>query len=394
MTARMLRAFSTAARRPVRAGEVSPERAVPASIVQPPYAANYGMSQLKPFIPILDKAQQQKLRDACALARDILQFTEPLVQPGQTTDEIDRLVHEEILRHKAYPSPLRYGGFPKSLCSSVNEIVVHGIPDSRELQDGDIVNIDISVFLNGFHGDTSQTFLVGDVDDAGRELVQVTNDALLGAIDQCCKPHTRFSTIGAFVHNLVEERGFDVIREYTGHGIGQEFHCLPYIIHNRNSERGTMLPGMAFTVEPAVCEGSPEVRGASCLSTGVALILSLPADHALGRRLDCGDGGRQPMCAGRAHSAHHGQRRRDSHVTICQPQKREPLATHNGQRVKRSMQLTSYKVLGVGLGKNGTWSFVSNGARSGSSNSDFPSLEVAERLRFQSFEAILSHARL
>lgn len=341
MTTRMLRvsrAFSSAARQPVRAGHVSPERAVPTSIARPPYFANYGMSQLKPFIPILDKTQQQKLRDACALARDILQFAEPLAKPGTTTDEIDRRVHEEILRRQAYPSPLRYGAFPKSLCSSVNEIVVHGIPDSRELQDGDIVNIDISVYLNGFHGDTSQTFLVGDVDDAGRELVQVTNDALMGAIEHCCKPHTRFTAIGAFVHNLVEERGFDVIREYTGHGIGQEFHCLPYIIHNRNSERGTMLPGMAFTVEPAVCEGSPEVRGVGCWCiNGVILILLSMAvvDHALGRRLDGGHRGRQAVRAGRAHSAHHGQRRGNSHVE-------GPIAMHNDQRDQRSVQqLTS-----------------------------------------------------
>lgn len=125
----MRRFFSSAARAPVRAGKVSPRREVPAHIAHPPYAANGGMSHLKPFIPILDKTQQQKLRTACAVARDILAFSEPLVQVGVTTDEIDRIVHEEILRRNAYPSPLNYGGFPKSLCSSVNEIVVHGIPD-------------------------------------------------------------------------------------------------------------------------------------------------------------------------------------------------------------------------------------------------------------------------
>lgn len=123
------RFFSSSTRAPVRAGKVSPRREVPAHIARPPYAANGGMSHLKPFIPILDKAQQQKLRTACAVARDILAFSEPLVQVGVTTDDIDRIVHEEILRLNAYPSPLNYGGFPKSLCSSVNEIVVHGIPD-------------------------------------------------------------------------------------------------------------------------------------------------------------------------------------------------------------------------------------------------------------------------
>lgn len=255
------RFFSSAARAPVRAGTVSPRRTVPAHIARPPYAASGGMSRLKPFIPILDTAQQQRLRAACALARDILSFAQPLVQVGATTDEIDRLVHDEIVRRGAYPSPLNYGGFPKSLCTSVNEVVVHGIPDSRPLEDGDIVNVDISVFLDGYHGDTSQTFLVGDsVDGVGKRLVEVTNQALVGAIRECCKPRNRFSTIGAFVQDLVEREGFQVNRDYTGHGIGQEFHSLPFILHHRNGEPGHMLPGMAFTVEPAVCEGSPEVR--------------------------------------------------------------------------------------------------------------------------------------
>ncbi|KAF1329696.1 Methionine aminopeptidase, type i, partial [Globisporangium splendens] len=256
----LLKRLFSSARAPVRAGQVSPRRAVPSHIAHPPYAANGGMSNLKPFIPILDKAQQQKLRTACALARDILAFSKPLVQPGVTTDEIDRIVHEEILRCNAYPSPLNYGGFPKSLCSSVNEIVVHGIPDSRELKDGDIVNIDISVFVDGFHGDTSQTFLVGEnVDETGKRLVEVTNKALMGAIEECCKPRNRFSAIGAFIQELVESEGFSVNREYTGHGIGQEFHSLPFILHHQNGEPGYMLPGMAFTVEPAVCEGKPDI---------------------------------------------------------------------------------------------------------------------------------------
>ncbi|GMF21895.1 unnamed protein product [Phytophthora lilii] len=218
------------------------------------------MSGLKPFIPVLDAEQQLRLRAACALARDVRDFAGPLCQAGATTDEIDRLVHEEIVRRGAYPSPLNYGGFPKALCSSVNEIVVHGIPDSRPLQAGDIVNIDISVFLDGFHGDTSQTFLVGDVDDAGKHLVDVTNQALMGSIQSCCKPLSRFASIGDFVQRLADKEGLGVVREYTGHGIGKEFHCLPFILHHRNGETGKMLPGMAFTVEPALTEGSPEVR--------------------------------------------------------------------------------------------------------------------------------------
>ncbi|KAJ0404510.1 hypothetical protein ATCC90586_007767 [Pythium insidiosum] len=253
------RSVSSHARRPVLAGELSPRRAVPSHIALPPYAANGQMSNLRPFIPILNKPQQERLRRACQLAKEVLQFAKQHVVVGQTTDEIDRLVHEEVIRHGAYPSPLNYGGFPKSLCSSVNEIVVHGIPDSRTLEDGDIVNIDISVYLDGFHGDTSQTYLVGNVDEAGRKLVEITNEALMGSIEHCCKPKSRFSSIGDFIHELCDARGYGVVREYTGHGIGQEFHSLPFILHHRNREAGQMLPGMAFTVEPAICEGSPEI---------------------------------------------------------------------------------------------------------------------------------------
>lgn len=256
----MRRFFGRFAGRPrVVAGHQTPSRAVPADIVRPPYAASGGMSDLKPFIPILDAEQQQKLRAACALAGDIREFAKPLCQPGATTEDIDRLVHEEIVRRGAYPSPLNYGGFPKALCSSVNEIVVHGIPDSRPLEDGDIVNIDISVFLDGFHGDTSQTFLVGEVDEAGQHLVDITKQALMGSIEACCKPLNRFATIGDFVQKLADKEELGVVREYTGHGIGKEFHCLPFILHHRNGEPGKMLPGMAFTVEPALTEGSPKI---------------------------------------------------------------------------------------------------------------------------------------
>ncbi|KAE9138952.1 hypothetical protein PF010_g757 [Phytophthora fragariae] len=256
----MRRFFSRFADRPrVVAGHQTPSRSVPSGIARPPYAATGGMSELKPFIPVLDAEQQLRLRAACALAGDIREFARPLCQAGATTEDIDRLVHEEIVRRGAYPSPLRYGGFPKALCSSVNEVVVHGIPDSRPLQDGDLVNIDVSVFLGGFHGDTSQTFLVGDVDDAGRHLVDVTNKALTGAIELFCKPLNRFAAIGHFVQTLADKEGLGVVREYTGHGIGKEFHCLSFILHHRNGEPGKMLPGMAFTVEPALTEGSPEI---------------------------------------------------------------------------------------------------------------------------------------
>uniref|UniRef100_A0AAV1VC98 Methionine aminopeptidase n=1 Tax=Peronospora matthiolae TaxID=2874970 RepID=A0AAV1VC98_9STRA len=255
----MRRSFFSSSRPRVTPGRQTPSRSVPAHISRPSYAASGCMSDAPPFIPLLDAEQQTRLRAACALAGAIREFARPLCQPGATTDDIDRLVHEEIVRYGAYPSPLHYGGFPKSLCSSVNEIVVHGIPDTRRLVDGDLVNIDISVFLHGFHGDTSQTFLVGDVDDKGQHLVTVTNRALEGAIQHGCKPRNRFSAIGDYVHALADAEALGVVQEYTGHGIGEEFHCLPYVLHHRNDEPGTMQPGMAFTIEPALTEGSPEV---------------------------------------------------------------------------------------------------------------------------------------
>ncbi len=130
---------------------------------------------------------------------------------------------------------------------------------SRVLEDGDIVNIDISVYLDGFHGDTSQTFLVGNVDDQGKQLIEVTNEALLTSIEKCCYPKSRFASIGDHIQTLCDSKGYSVNQEYTGHGIGKEFHSLPFILHYRNHESGQMLPGMAFTIEPAVCEKSAEV---------------------------------------------------------------------------------------------------------------------------------------
>ncbi|RHY25618.1 hypothetical protein DYB32_009742 [Aphanomyces invadans] len=217
------------------------------------------MPPFPPFIPILDNDDQLRLREACALARDIVQFAGSLVEVGRTTDDIDRVVHEEICRRGAYPSPLLYGGFPKSICTSVNEIVVHGIPDSRPLEDGDLVNIDVSVFLNGFHGDTSYTYQVGSVDAAGQALIAATKRALDESIS-VCKAGVPFHAIGAKVHEVATSTSHGIIHEFCGHGIGRTFHALPLILHFPNAELGEMLPGMAFTIEPALCEGQNEVR--------------------------------------------------------------------------------------------------------------------------------------
>ncbi|KAF0687369.1 Aste57867_20892 [Aphanomyces stellatus] len=252
------RCMSGSARREVEKGVVSPVLKVPATIVRPPYAASGEMPPFPSFIPILDNDDQKRLQESCALARDIVQFAGTLVEVGRTTDDIDRVVHEEIIRRGAYPSPLNYGGFPKAICTSVNEIVVHGIPDSRALEDGDLVNIDVSVYLNGFHGDTSFTYPVGTVDAAGQKLIATTQRALDDAI-AICKPGVSFRSIGARIHEVASAEGFGIVHEFCGHGIGKSFHALPLILHFPNTERGEMLPGMAFTIEPALCEGDNEI---------------------------------------------------------------------------------------------------------------------------------------
>lgn len=149
---------------------------------------------------------------------------------GITTDEIDSFVHENIIAAKAYPSPLRYAGFPKSICTSVNNVACHGIPDDRPLQDGDIVNVDVTVFLNGFHGDCSKTFLVGNVDERGIYLVKKTEECLLGCIS-LCKPNEDFNKIGNYVHAFCKEFGLNSIPAFIGHGIGSYFHGPPEILH-------------------------------------------------------------------------------------------------------------------------------------------------------------------
>ncbi|KAI0638630.1 methionine aminopeptidase [Trametes polyzona] len=204
---------------------------------------------------ITDKEDLQKLRTAARLAADVLNFAGSLVQVGRTTDAIDAAVHELVLACGAYPSPLRYKGFPKACCTSVNNVITHGIPDDRPLQDGDIVNVDITVYLDGFHGDTSRTFLVGDVDEKGRELVSVTEAALEAGI-AACGPGRPFKAIGRAIHDLLRGKDFCVSPQFSGHGIGREFHRQPWILHHLNDEPGEMVPGDCFTIEPAIIQGT------------------------------------------------------------------------------------------------------------------------------------------
>ncbi|XP_064018858.1 methionine aminopeptidase 1D, mitochondrial isoform X2 [Pogoniulus pusillus] len=183
----------------------------------------------------------------------------PVPKVGMTTEEIDSIVHHEIIRQNAYPSPLGYGGFPKSVCTSVNNVVCHGIPDGRPLQDGDIINIDVTVYYNGYHGDTSETFLVGNVDKSGQKLVEVARKCRDEAI-AACRPGAPFSVIGNTISSVAQRGGFQVCPFFIGHGIGSYFHGHPEVWHHANDSDLLMEEGMAFTVEPIIMEGSPEFK--------------------------------------------------------------------------------------------------------------------------------------
>lgn len=196
-----------------------------------------------------------KMRAAGNLAARVLDFAGSLVRPGITTDEIDRAVHSMIVNAGAYPSPLNYGGFPKSVCTSVNECICHGIPDSRVLQEGDILNIDVTVYLHGYHGDTSRMFTVGQVSEAAKRLCKATTEALMAGID-VCGPGVRFSAIGNAIQNVADKYKYSLCKSFVGHGVGTVFHAYPHILHHRNNEPGVMEPGMTFTIEPMLCEGS------------------------------------------------------------------------------------------------------------------------------------------
>ncbi|RMG96561.1 MAG: type I methionyl aminopeptidase [Deltaproteobacteria bacterium] len=201
------------------------------------------------------------MRATCRLAAQVLEFIRPYVVPGVTTGRLDELCHEFILDHGAYPAPLNYKGFPRSICTSVNDEVCHGIPGDRVLREGDIVNIDITTILDGYHGDTSDMFFVGEVSDEARKLVEVTREAMWRGI-RAVRPGARIGDIGAAIFEFAHgQHGYGVVEAYCGHGIGREFHMPPQISHVGQRGRGRRLkPGMTFTIEPMINVGSPDCR--------------------------------------------------------------------------------------------------------------------------------------
>jgi methionyl aminopeptidase len=212
-------------------------------------------------VTIKTSTEIEKMRVAGQLAAQVLDMIEPYVQPGMTTDELDRICHDYIVHiQKAIPAPLNYRGFPKSICTSVNHQVCHGIPANKTLKKGDILNIDITVIKDGFHGDTSSMFHVGEPSILARRLVDVTRQALLVGIAQVA-PGARLGDIGHAIQSFVEAHHYSVVREYCGHGIGREFHEDPQVLHYGSPHSGLELwPGMCFTVEPMVNAGKRHVK--------------------------------------------------------------------------------------------------------------------------------------
>jgi methionyl aminopeptidase len=243
-------------------GRISPRRAVPGSIPRPEYVdrpapARYTGPEVK------DAETIERMRVAGRLAAQALVEVSKQIAPGVSTDELDRVGHEFLLDNQAYPSTLGYKGFPKSLCTSLNEVVCHGIPDSTVLVDGDIVNIDITAFLTidglGVHGDTDATYLVGDVDEESRLLVERTHEATLRGI-KAIKPGRQINVIGRVIEAYAKRFDYGVIREFTGHGIGTAFHSGLVVPHYDAAPNfDTVIePGMTFTVEPMLTLGTHE----------------------------------------------------------------------------------------------------------------------------------------
>lgn len=236
--------------------KVSPIQSVPNHIIRPSYVGSNSTPLVGKDPEIHDATGVHYMRDASRLAASALEYAGTFVKPGTTTDEIDKAVHKMITSAGAYPSPLGYKGFPKSICTSVNECAFHGIPDFRPLEDGDIINIDVTVFLNGYHADTSKTFLCGNVDDIARQLVKVTEECLLRAI-AVCGPGVEIKELGKAIIGHAGRYGYGVDKNYCGHGVGKHFHSAP-VIHFYDDQPGCMMVGQTFALEPLLTLGDTD----------------------------------------------------------------------------------------------------------------------------------------
>jgi methionyl aminopeptidase len=240
----------------VQKGRVSPMRAVPDHIIRPPYAGTGSPTAPRSRSCVKTAEEIDRMRVAGRLAREVLDTVLGAVRPGMTTEELDIIAHEATVARDAYPSPLNYHGFPKSLCTSVNEVICHGIPDDRVLSDGDIINCDVTIYFDGMHGDCSETVFVGRSDAQSRKLVQTTYDCLIAGIG-AVTVGARLNDIGKAITALAHQGGFSVVRDFAGHGIGAQFHMEPQILHYREVRmRQRVETGMTFTIEPMINVGT------------------------------------------------------------------------------------------------------------------------------------------
>lgn len=244
-------------RAPLKPGVQTPRRQVPADIVRPEYV---GKPAPQPFTGshVKDSETIERIRRASRLAADSLVEAGKHVAPGVTTDFLDKVVHDYICDHGAYPSTLGYRGFWKSCCTSINEVICHGIPDSTVVEDGDIVNVDITAYLDGVHGDNNATFLAGEVSQDAQLLVERTYEATMRGI-KAVAPGRELNVIGRVIESYAKRFGYGVVRDFTGHGIGESFHSGLHVLHYDSPKQKTVMePGMTFTIEPMINMGTQQ----------------------------------------------------------------------------------------------------------------------------------------
>lgn len=242
----------------LKPGKISPRRPVPAHIDRPEYMYHSGPEVITAS-DIKTPETIEKIRKAGQIAAQALQAVGEAIRPGVTTDELDRIGHDFIIARDAYPSCLGYMGFPKSLCTSINEVICHGIPDDRPLEDGDIINVDITAYYDGVHGDTCAMFEVGTVDEESHLLIERTHEAMMRGI-KAVRPGREINVIGRVIESYAHRFNYGVVRDYTGHGVGEAFHSGLIVPHydTAPAHSEVMEEGMVFTIEPMLNLGGVE----------------------------------------------------------------------------------------------------------------------------------------
>ena len=239
----------------IEPGVISPMRSVPDHIAKPSYAATGEVTRWNESA-VKSPEIIERMRHAGQMAADILRLAGEFVKPGMTTNDIDVFVHDLTIERGAYPSPLNYHRYPKSVCTSLNEVICHGIPDSTVIEDGDIINLDVTCFVNGVHGDTNATFMVGDVSAEERLLVKVTEECMWRGIEAVV-PGRPLSDIGKAIEDHAKTHRLGVVRAFIGHGIGEQFHTDVQVLHYYDPRNNTIMkPGMVFTIEPMITLGT------------------------------------------------------------------------------------------------------------------------------------------